>query len=440
MSPTSSAAANIDVASAIAEAQAQFTAANPKSQAQMEQAAAFLPGGNTRTVLFYPPFPLTITKGQGCHLWDLDGHQYIDFLGEYTAGLYGHSNPIIRAAIDAALDDGIVMGGQNQAEAGLASAIVGRFPGIERVRFTNSGTEANLMAVSAARAWTERPGVMVMSGGYHGGVFYFAPGGSPLNAPFPYVMGSYNDVDRCRALIREQGTDLACVIVEPMQGGGGCIQGTPDFLAMLREETKSSGALLIFDEVMTSRLGPGGLQGLTGIMPDLTSLGKYVGGGMSFGAFGGRSDIIDRFDPRRDDAWPHAGTFNNNVLTMNAGLAGLSQIYTPEVAESFNARGDSLRQALNALADKHGAEMQFTGRGSMMTVHFRRGEIRNVDDAMAGRNELRPLLHMDLVAQGIYPAARGMFTLSLAHGEDSFAALETAMEEFMVSRGSLLGG
>ncbi len=431
--------ANTDIASAVAEAQARFTAENSLSQAQLDKAAAYLPGGNTRTVLFYPPFPLTMTKGEGCHLWDLDGHRYIDFLGEYTAGLYGHSNAMIRAAIDRALDNGIVMGGQNLAEADLAAAIVNRFPSIERVRFTNSGTEANLMAVSAARAFTERAGVMVMAGGYHGGVFYFAPGGSPLNAPFPYVMGSYNDVDQCRGLIREQGSDLACVIVEPMQGGGGCIQGSPEFLGMLREETTKSGALLIFDEVMTSRLGPGGLQGVLGIMPDLTALGKYVGGGMSFGAFGGRADIIDRFDPRREDAWPHAGTFNNNVLTMNAGLAGLTQIYTGDVAVSFNARGDKLRQSLNALAEKHGAAMQFTGRGSMMAVHFRQGDIRNVDDAMLGRNELRPLLHMDLVGMGIYPAARGMLTLSLAHDEGSFAALEGAMEEFMVSRSSLLG-
>ncbi len=431
--------ANTDIVSAVAEAQARFAADNPLSQAQLDKAAAFMPGGNTRTVLFYPPFPLTMTKGEGCHLWDLDGHRYIDFLGEYTAGLYGHSNAMIRAAIDRALDNGIVMGGQNQAEADLAAAIVNRFPGIERVRFTNSGTEANLMAVSAARAFTERAGVMVMAGGYHGGVFYFAPGGSPLNAPFPYVMGSYNDVDQCRGLIREQGSDLACVIVEPMQGGGGCIQGSPEFLGMLREETTRSGALLIFDEVMTSRLGPGGLQGVLGIMPDLTALGKYVGGGMSFGAFGGRADIIDRFDPRREDAWPHAGTFNNNVLTMNAGLTGLTEIYTGNVSVSFNARGDKLRQSLNALAEKHGAAMQFTGRGSMMAVHFRQGDIRNVDDAMLGRNELRPLLHMDLVGMGIYPAARGMFTLSLAHDEASFAALEGAMEEFMVSRSSLLG-
>ena len=140
------------------------------------------------------------------------------------------------------------------------------------------------MAISAARAFTSRSGVMVMAGGYHGSVFYFAPGGSPLNAPFPYVMGVFNDLDGCRDLIRERGADLACVIVEPMQGGGGCIEASPDFLAMLREETEKTGALLIFDEVMTSRLGPSGLQGILGIAPDLTTLGKYVGGGMSFGS------------------------------------------------------------------------------------------------------------------------------------------------------------
>jgi len=429
---------NTNIASAVVEAQARFTADNPKSKAQLDKASNFLPGGNTRTVLFYPPFPLTIVKGQDSYLWDLDGHRYTDFLGEYTAGLFGHSHPIIRAAIDNALDNGIVMGGQNQAEAQLANAIVDRFPNIERVRFTNSGTEANLMAVSAARAFTERSGVMVMSGGYHGSVFYFAPGGSPLNVPFPYVMGTYNDTDKCRDLIRENSTDLACIIVEPMQGGGGCISGSQEFLEMLRVEATKIGALLIFDEVMTSRLGPSGLQGILNISPDLTSLGKYVGGGMSFGAFGGRKDIIDRFDPSRDDAWPHAGTFNNNVLTMNAGLAGLTEVYTPKLATNFNSRGDKLRNALNKMADKHNSNMQFTGRGSMMTAHFYKGEIHNIKDSAKGRNELRQLLHMDMVAQGIYPAARGMFTLSLAHNEDQFTFLEAAIEEFLVSRNSLL--
>lgn len=430
--------ANVHVAAAIEEAQTQFTAANPKSLAQNQAAQAALPGGNTRTVLHYPPYPLAIAKGEGCRLWDIDGHEYTDFLGEYTAGLYGHSNPKIRAAIDRALDHGVVLGGQIEAESRLASALVARFPSLDMVRFTNSGTEANLMAIAAARAFTGRGKVMVMEGGYHGGILYFAPGGSPLNAPFDYIMGKFNDLGHCAQLIRQHGSELACVLVEPMQGSGGVLPGDQAFLEGLRAETEAAGCLLIFDEVMTSRLSAGGLQKLTGVMPDLTSLGKYVGGGMSFGAFGGRGDIMTHFDPRRDDAWPHAGTFNNNALTMNAGHVGLTEVYTPEVAPDFNAQGDALRERLNQLADKHDVPMQFTGRGSMIGSHFRRGEIRNVDDALQGRNELRPLLHMDLLAQGIYPAARGMFTLMLPHGEAEFDALCAAIEEFMESRGGLL--
>jgi glutamate-1-semialdehyde 2,1-aminomutase len=432
------AVANVHVAAAIEEAQARFTTENPKSLAQHRAAAEALPGGNTRTVLHYPPFPLTVAKGQGCRLWDIDGHEYIDFLGEYTAGLYGHSNPTIRAAIDKALDGGVVLGGQIEAEAKLATALVDRFPSLEMVRFTNSGTEANLMAISAARAFTGRSKVMVMEGGYHGGVLYFAPGGSPLNAPFDYVLGRFNDAEYCAKLIREHGSQLACVLVEPMQGAGGVLPGEQAFLESLRADTSAAGCLLIFDEVMTSRLSGGGLQAITGVTPDLTSLGKYVGGGMSFGAFGGRGDIMMHFDPRREDAWPHAGTFNNNALTMNAGQAGLNELYTAEVAESFNARGDVLRQRLNELADKHDVPMQFTGRGSMIGSHFQRGAIRNITDSQKGRNELRPLLHMDLLSMGIYPAARGMFTLMLPHGDDEFDALCEAMDEFMASRSGLL--
>lgn len=431
-------ASNIDLASALEEAEQRFVDANPLSAAQYRRATGPLPGGNTRSVLFYRPFPLALAGGEGCHVHDLDGHDYIDFLSEYTAGLYGHSNPLILAAVHKALDSGIVLGGQNSMEADLAEAVVTRFPSLDRVRFTNSGTEANMMAIVAARAFTGRNKVMVMEGGYHGGVLYFAHGGTPINAPFDYVLGRYNDAEHCRSLIRQHASELACVILEPMQGSGGCVPAGDDFLACLREETRNAGALLIFDEVMTSRLGPGGLQGETGILPDLTTLGKYLGGGMSFGAFGGRAEIMDRFDPRRPDAWPHAGTFNNNVLTMTAGLVGLTQVFTPDVARRFNAGGDRLRADLNALAERHDLPLQFTGRGSMIGVHFRRGEIRNSDDVDAGHNALRPLLHLDLLQQGIYAAGRGAFLLSLPHGEAEFAALLAAMDEFMQSRRGLI--
>jgi glutamate-1-semialdehyde 2,1-aminomutase len=434
----SGARGNVSLDAALSEAEQRFIAANPKSAAQYERATGPLPGGNTRSVLYYRPFPLALSGGEGCRVRDLDGHEYIDFLSEYTAGLYGHSNPLIAKAVHEALDSGIVLGGQNATEAALAEAIVARFPSIERVRFTNSGTEGNLMAIASARAFTGRSKVMVMDGGYHGGVLYFAHGGSPVNAPFDYLLGRFNDPGHCREMIRTHADDLACVIVEPLQGSGGCIPASQEFLACLREETRAAGALLIFDEVMTSRLGPGGLQGLTGIHADLTSVGKYLGGGLTFGAFGGRADILDRFDPRRPDAWPHAGTFNNHVLTMTAGLTGLTRVFTPEEAVRLNAGGDHLRGELNALADKHGLPVQFTGRGSMIGVHFRRGEIRNIEDVDAGRNELRPLLHLDLLSQGIYAAGRGAFLLSLPHGEPEFSALLAAMDEFMQSRHALL--
>lgn len=428
---------NADIDTALTEAKEAYIARNPKSLARFVEATAVMPGGNTRTVLHYAPFPLGIASGEGCRLTDLDGAEYIDFLGEYTAGIYGHSNPVIRAAVDRALDAGINFGGTNLIEAKFARAVCERF-GLERVRFTNSGTEANLLAISVGRIYTKRPKVMVFDGGYHGAVFGFAGGGSPINAPFDYILAPYNDLAGTSALIDRHAGELALVILEPMMGGGGCIAASPEFLAMLREATTKAGALLILDEVMTSRLSPGGLQQVRGIKPDLTTFGKYIGGGMSFGAFGGRADIMDLFDPRRPDALPHAGTFNNNVLTMSAGLAGLTEVYTPEAARTLNARGDALRERLNALCRKHDASMQFTGIGSMFSVHFTRDPVRSPADASKGDQKLKELFFFDMLAQGIWLARRGMFAMCLPIGDAECDRLAAAVEEFLSSRRSLL--
>src|SRR5262245_46710455 len=341
--------ANIDIRGALAEAEEFYRANNPKSLAQHQAACEAMPGGNTRSAIHVDPFPLTMVRGEGARLWDLDGHVYVDFLSEFTAGISGHSHPIIRWAIEQALEGGLNFGAHNVTEARFAAAICARFPSIELVRFTNSGTEANLMAVSSAVAITGRPKILVFEGGYHGGVFYFRGHGSPLNAPFEYLLGRYNDIAAVETLILPYRAELAAILVEPMQGTTGCIPAERDFLAALRSLADETGALLIFDEVMTSRLAPGGLQEVHGILPDLTTLGKYIGGGMSFGAFGGRADLMERFNPHRPDAFQHAGTFNNNVMTMNAGLVGLTEIYTPERARALNAAGDRLRKRLNAV-------------------------------------------------------------------------------------------
>ena len=426
---------NSTLPSLLAEVRERYVAANPRSLAAHVEAAAVMPGGNTRTVLFHSPFPLTMARGDGCRLWDADGHEYVDLLGEYSAGLYGHSNPVIRAALDGALDGGWNLGGHGIMEARLARLIVERFPSMDLVRFTNSGTEANLLAIATAVAVTGRSGVMVFDGGYHGGVLYFAGGGIPINAPHRWVLGAYNDPAGAVALARQHAADLACILVEPMQGSGGCIPAEPAFLRALRDAATETGAVLIFDEVMTNRMSGGGQQARLGITPDMTTLGKYIGGGMSFGAFGGRHDIMDRFDPRRADALPHAGTFNNNVLTMAAGVAGLTHVFTPEAADMLFARGEALRARLNALSA--GLPMQWTGLGSLMTVHFQGGTIRSPAD-LQGSPDLRELFFFDMLEDGFYLARRGMVALSLEIGAAEMDRFCAAVGEFVEARRALL--
>jgi glutamate-1-semialdehyde 2,1-aminomutase len=218
------------IESALAEAEARYVAANLESRRLHEQRARFMPGGNTRTTIHQPPFPLTIVRGEGARITDADGHEYMDLLGEYTAGLYGHSHPVIAEAIAEALAAGIVLGAPNRYEGALAEAVCSRFPSIDLVRFCNSGTEANLLALSLARTVTGRTGVLVFAGGYHGGIRLFTGGGSPLNAPFEWTVGEYNDAEGAVRLIAERAEKLAAVIVESVQGAAGVIPGDPAFL------------------------------------------------------------------------------------------------------------------------------------------------------------------------------------------------------------------
>src|SRR5690606_2169344 len=412
--------------------------ANPKSRARHAEACAALPGGNTRTILFYPPFPVTIVRGEGARLWDLDGHVYTDFLGEYTAGLYGHSHPAIRAAVQDALGGGIVLGGPNPHEAELARLICARFPSCDLVRFCNSGTEANVNALCAARAITGRSHVLVFDGAYHGGPLPFAHGGSPMNLPLPWVIGRYNDLDATLALIERHADELAAIIVEPMMGAAGAIAGDPAFLQGLRDAATRHGIVLIFDEVMTSRLSPGGLQAKLGITPDLTAVGKYLGGGLTFGAFGGRAELMARFDPRHPDALPHSGTYNNNVLTMAAGVAGLAEVFTPEAAIGLNERGDALRERLNGLARAAGVPVQVTGVGSIMCVHFHDRPLRSPADAEHTDPAARALFHLDMLDRGFYLARRGFISPSLALEPRDYDAFAAAYEDFLDTYGAVL--
>ncbi|MCR9257656.1 MAG: aminotransferase class III-fold pyridoxal phosphate-dependent enzyme [Alphaproteobacteria bacterium] len=429
---------NAPLDEALAEARETYAAARPNSAAAHQAACAHMPGGNTRTVLYHGPFPLRADRGEGAYLDDVDGHRYLNLLGEYTAGVFGHSHPAIVAALREAIGDGLNLGAHNRHEVRLAELVCARFPAIERVRFTNSGTEANLMAVSTARHVTGRSKVLVMSGGYHGGLLYFGGGGIPINAPFPYLLGTYNDIEATRTLIRENADDLACVLTEPMMGSGGCLSADPAFLAMLREETMAAGALLIFDEVMTSRFGGHGAHALLGIAPDLITLGKWVGGGMSFGAFGGRADIMALYDPTAAGAMPHAGTFNNNVLSMRAGIAALTEAFTPEQAVALHARGEALRDRLDSLFEGRDVALSVTGQGSLMNLHGASGPFHKVADLAASDDRVKELIFLDLLERGFYIARRGFIALSTAVTAPELDGFAEALDDIVAARRSVL--
>jgi glutamate-1-semialdehyde 2,1-aminomutase len=428
---------NATLAAALDEAKQAYAVANPASLSLHRRAAGVMPGGNTRSVLYSDPFPLAFARGEGARLWDVDGHEYIDLLGEFTAGIAGHSHPAIRKAVTEAMSGGISLGGHNTYEPAFAELVAARFPAMQRLRFTNSGTEANLLAISLAVAATGRRGVMVFQGGYHGGVFVFS-GGPNINVPFDYVVAPYNDTEATLALVAGNADRLAAIILEPMLGGGGCIPAEPGFLQALRAESERHGILLILDEVMTSRLAPSGLGAELGVTPDLMTLGKYVGGGMSFGAFGGRADLMERFDPRQPGALPHAGTFNNNVLTMAAGIAALTEVYPAEATRALSDYGERLRTRLNAQAQTADVPMCFTGRGSMLAVHMLPEAPRTPAQAAAGNAAARDLFFFDAVRDGFWLARRGMMALSLPLTEADADAFAESVGEFIAVRGPLL--
>jgi glutamate-1-semialdehyde 2,1-aminomutase len=420
---------------------------NPKSLANNEEASKYMPGGNTRTVLYTTPFPMTIDYGNDCHLTSLDGDEYIDFLGEYTAGIYGHNHPAIKQAIQSALENGWNYGAHNKMERQLAQTVCERFPALEMVRFVNSGTEANMMALATALVVTRKRKVLLFNKGYHGSTISgrAASGKPSINLPHDFVVGTYNDVEGTEELVNGlPGDSLAAILVEPMLGSGGAIPAKVAFLETLRRLADQHKALLIFDEVMTSRLDYHGLGHTTGIKPDMMTLGKYIGGGMSFGAFGGRRDIMDMFNPKTGNL-EHPGTFNNNTFTMTAGIAGCS-LLTREKVDALNALGDKMRKQIEDVLAQSGItqdykvptsppteemhdrdhpkcppKMFITGVGSLMCIQF----------AGPDRDALTGLFFHHMLQKGIYLAQRGFIALNIMLTEEHVKLFVATTREFV---------
>jgi glutamate-1-semialdehyde 2,1-aminomutase len=423
---------------AVAAAEARFIAANPNSKARHERACAVLPGGHSRQTLFFAPFPLTMQSGRGARVTDLDQHEYLNLVGDFAAGVFGSTCEPIQKVVNETLRTGISLSGLNLPEFELAALISRRIPSIQQARFCNSGSEACLYAAQIARHATGRAKLLVFNGCYHGGFMIYGEKDPPLSVPFPLVKATYNDIEGTRNLVRAHASELAAVFVEPVMGSGGAIPGGREFLQMLRDETRKAGIVLVFDEVMTSRLGPGGVQGLLGIQPDLTTLGKFWGGGFAFGAFGGRADLMRHMDMRGGGVLSQGGTFNNNVVTMAAGLVGARDVYTEEACRSLNARGDWLRDQLNALGAKTGIAFQATGVGGVLNTHWTAGAITHPGHVVPIGSPVRRLFQLEMIENGYFVAQRGMINLSLPVEQDDLARFVKAAGEFLARHSDLL--
>lgn len=400
----------------IAAARERYAAIRPESAALHRRAVNVMPGGNTRTVLHFEPFPFRVVGADGAVLHDADGHRYVDLLGNYTAGFLGHAPVPVRAAVERVLNEGWSIGATQSGEVELAELICGRFSSIEQVRFTNSGTEANVYAIAAALHHTQRHGVLVFEGGYHGGVLSFGHGSSPINVPHQFTIGIFNDIAALEVLFAGGcGQQLGCAVVEPMLGSAGCIPASDEFLRRLRQLCTRDGVVLIFDEVMTSRLAPGGAQQLMGVTPDMTTLGKYLGGGFSFGAFGGKREIMSVFGGGSHVGvqLAHAGTFNNNPVSMATGIATLRVVLTDQILRETNARGDVCREALAGVFSEAGLPLCVTGRGSMIGVHGCVGPVVTLADIESSDPRWKELYFFAMLERGYYMAQRGFIALSL---------------------------
>ena len=417
----------------------EYMSKTARSRALHEEATAVMPGGNSRTTTFFDPYPFYITRGQGAHVWDADGVDRLDFNGNYTSLILGHAPPEIVKAVQEVAAEGLSFPGPSEHEIRLAEALVRRVPSLESLRFTNSGTEATMNAVRAARAFTGRAKIAKFEGAYHGthdwALVSVAPdvkaaGGRSRPKPVASSAGvppavlkhtvvlPWNDGDACEAILDREGPNLAVVLVDPLLGIGGVLPPVEGFLDRLRTVTQRHGIVLVFDEVISFRIGSGGAQERFGIRPDLTTLGKIIGGGLPVGAFGGRADIMAAYDPRQGRARiSHGGTFNANPVTMAAGLATLNSL-TPDAYARLDALGERLRGGVARLLAGTRRKGQVTGLGSLFCLHWTTTALTDYRSSRPKDVEAPIRVFMGLLNEGIVLTPRGLGACSLAMTDD----------------------
>ncbi|AGB36160.1 aspartate aminotransferase family protein [Natronococcus occultus] len=384
-----------------------------------ERAREVLPGGDTRSVTYHRPYPTFFTEASGAQVTTADGEELLDFLNNYTQSVLGHApGPVVEAACDR-LERGNDVAAPNEDIVELAERLVERVRSVERVRFTNSGTEATMNAIRAAMAWTDRDRVLKVRGGYHGthDTVEVAVGHEGVTAGIPSSVEQrvdavrFNDVEALKERFERSGDEYACFILEPIAGVAGMIPATEAYLEAARDLTEATETVLIFDEVMSFRLAPGGAQERYGIEPDLTAFGKLIGGGLPVGAFGGRVDLMEQFDPETG-VLNHSGTFNGNPATMAAGVALLDHFGADRI-KTVNERGDRLRDRLESVGETADVPIRITGDGSLFQIHFTDERVTDLKNSTAGDPPSEQLF-LRLRNEGVLIAPRGMGNLSTA--------------------------
>ncbi len=420
-----------------AEYEAAYRRKTPTSAELFARAATAMPGGDTRQSVYFQPYPLYVQSGKGSRVTDVDGNVLIDFGNCWTAMVLGHAPESVVKAIVEQAERGTAFAAANPYVQELAQLVVERVPSVEKVRFCNSGSEATMMCVRAARAFTGKNKVLKFDGGYHGSTDIFevemdhVVPGITQGVADDVLIAKYNDLDEVRDLVTRYKDELACVIVEGLMGAAGMIPPAEGFLEGLREVTREHDVLLIFDEVISLRLASGGAQEHYGVLPDLTAMGKIIGGGLPVGAFGGREDVMMQFSPLREGHMHHSGTYNGNPVTMAAGIATLKEL-TQERIDAINALGERARVGLRAAVKRAGLKAEIVGIGSLMQLHF---TDRPVTRARAGSTDpvLLHLLHLGLFQEGVFANERGAYNITTAHTAEDVDVLVAAVERVLTA-------
>lgn len=435
------------------EVEQEFVRRTPGSKAAFERSRALIPGGVPGGLGFLSPYPVYFERAEGAYVWDADGNKYLDVMsGDWLLPL-GHVHPDVFRATVRQLGAGTTYCSPHTSLGyEMAAELNARIPSLERIRFTASGTEATMTALRLARAFTGRGKIAKMRGGYHGthdlslianGRFAdpdLVPPGLIPGAADAVVILPYNDPDGAEEIITRHARDLAAVIIEPVLGGSGMVAATQEFLTRLRSVTQRHGILLIFDEVVTFPVSPGGAQGLFGIVPDLTTLGKAIGGGLPLGAYGGRADIMDLVDPVLDPVTQmrHGTTLGGIPVTLAAGLAQLRAL-TPAVHEHLSTLGEYLRSGMCDIAQRRQVPLQVTGLAHFFGLHWTPEPVVDFDTASTSDRKITALLTTSLYNQGILMFKSALGTVTAPMGEsdvDMFlSAVDTALVQGGLARG-----